>query len=71
MGMLPEYRPDQGEWLCGRCRLPLTQEKVPVFYLNSAFDVILPRCPQCGFTLVPKFLAQGKMLEVESLLEEK
>lgn len=32
-----------------------------VFYLNSAFDVFLPRCPQCGLTMVPKSLAEGKM----------
>ena len=40
-------------------------------YLNSAFDVMLPRCPQCGLTMVPKSLAEGKMLEVEALLEDK
>ena len=45
--------------------------KVQVFYLNSAFDVMLPRCPQCGLTMVPKSLAEGKMLEVEALLEDK
>ena len=35
------------------------------------FDVFLPRCPQCGLTMVPKSLAEGKMLEVETLLEDK
>ena len=38
---------------------------------RSAFDVMLPRCPQCGLTMVPKSLAEGKMLEVEALLEDK
>ena len=31
----------------------------------------LPRCPKCGLTQVPKSLAEGKMLEVEALLEDK
>ncbi|MBQ7586362.1 MAG: DNA-binding protein [Desulfovibrionaceae bacterium] len=71
MSMLPQYEPDYGKWVCGRCGVPLKQLKVPVFYLNSAFEVVLPRCPQCGKTLVPKSLAEGKMLEVEALLEDK
>ncbi|CAK7048128.1 MAG: hypothetical protein DESF_02019 [Desulfovibrio sp.] len=71
MSMGPNYGPDSGQWVCGRCREPLEQGKVPVFYLNSAFDVFLPRCPQCGLTLVPKSLAEGKMAEVEALLEDK
>ncbi len=71
MSMGPNYGPDGGQWVCGRCRVPLEQGKVPVFYLNSAFDVFLPRCQQCGLTLVPKTLAEGKMVEVEALLEDK
>ncbi|MBR4741811.1 MAG: DNA-binding protein [Desulfovibrio sp.] len=68
--VLPEFFAD-GHWICERCNVLLEQIKVPVFYLNSAFDVVLPRCPKCGFTLVPKSLAEGKMLEVETLLEDK
>ena len=71
MNQAPTYVPESGTWICGSCRLPLEQVKGPVFYLNSAFDVYLPRCPKCGQTLVPKSLAEGKMLEVETLLEDK
>ncbi|MDY3810193.1 DNA-binding protein [Desulfovibrio sp. PG-178-WT-4] len=71
MTMGPSYPPDGGQWRCGRCGCPLEQGKVQVFYLNSAFDVFLPRCPQCGLTMAPKSLAEGKMLEVEALLEDK
>ena len=71
MTMGPNYPPDPGQWLCARCRVPLEQSKVQVSYLNSAFDVLLPRCPCCGLTLVPCSLAEGKMLEVEALLEDK
>lgn len=71
MTMGPNYPPDDGRWICSQCRCPLEQGKVQVLYLNSAFDVFLPRCPRCGLTMVPKSLAEGKMLEVEALLEDK
>jgi hypothetical protein len=71
MSMGPNYGPDGGRWVCGRCGVPLEQIRTSVFYLNSAFDVVLPRCPQCGLTMVPRSLAEGKMLELEALLEDK
>lgn len=71
MSMAPNYPPDEGRWICAQCGCPLEQTKLQASYLNSAFDVSLPRCPQCGLTLVPKTLAEGKMAEVEALLEDK
>ena len=65
MAMEPNYAPDPGDWVC------LEQVKVQVGYLGSAFDVSLPRCPSCGLTMIPKSLAEGKMAEVEALLEDK
>lgn len=71
MSLEPNYGPDAGTWRCGCCGGELTQEKQQVFYLESAFDVVLPRCVACGLTLVPKSLALGRMVDVESLLEDK
>ena len=71
MAMEPNYAPDPGDWVCTRCQSPLEQVKVQVGYLGSAFDVSLPRCPSCGLTMIPKSLAEGKMAEVEALLEDK
>ena len=71
MGMEPNYGPDKGDWVCGRGGVPLEQMKVQACYMHSAFDVLLPRCPSCGLTLIPKSLADGKMAEVEALLEDK
>ena len=71
MTMGPSYPPDGGQWRCGRCGCPLEQGKVQVFFLNSAFDVFFPCCPQRGPTMAPKSLAVGKMLEGEALLEDK
>ena len=71
MSIGPNYSPDAGTWVCGCCSVPLVQQKMQVFYLESAFDVSLPACPQCGLVLVPKSLAEGKMQEVQALLEDK
>ncbi len=71
MSLGPSYEADHGQWICGRCGVPLEAGGLPVFYLQSAFDVQLPRCPKCGLTLVPKSLAEGKMREVEATVEDK
>lgn len=71
MTLEPNYGPDPGTWRCGKCGATLEQTKMQIFYLESAFDVILPRCVACNLTLVPKSLAEGRMLDVEALLEDK
>lgn len=71
MSMQPEYAPEGGDWMCQTCQKPLVQKKMQVQYLGNAFDVTLPQCPCCGQTLVPRSLAEGKMSEVEILLEDK
>lgn len=71
MALNPTYTPDEGEWICARCGGPLEQKTLAVKYLGSSFDVSLPTCPRCDLTLVPRSLAQGKMAEVEALLEDK
>ncbi len=58
-------------WICQKCQIPLEQLPVDIAYLDSNFQVLLPRCPQCGFTYIPEELALGKMLEVERILEDK
>jgi ribosomal protein S27AE len=58
-------------WSCGRCGRPLRPVSVNVEYMGSSFLVELPGCPDCGTTLIDAELAQGKMLEVEKLLEDK
>lgn len=58
-------------WLCARCDEKLVKSPVKISYMSSVFDVELPRCPKCGFTFIPPELANGKMLEVEKILEDK
>lgn len=71
MSIQPEYKPGDGDWMCATCGVPLEQKKMQARYLGNAFDVTLPQCPRCGQTFVPKTLAEGKMAEVEALLEDK
>ncbi|WP_294557295.1 DVU_1557 family redox protein [uncultured Mailhella sp.] len=71
MSLEPNFTTDGGDWVCARCNVPLEQIKVQALYMHSAFDVFLPRCPSCGLTLIPRTLAEGKMAEVEALLEDK
>jgi NAD-dependent SIR2 family protein deacetylase len=57
--------------VCQKCNVPLESGPVTVQYMENAFPVELPRCPQCGLVFVPEPLATGKMLEVEKALEDK
>lgn len=59
------------EWICSRCGVSLEIGKVDVGYLGSVFPVDLYRCAKCGQVFVPEELAEGKMAEVEKLLEDK
>lgn len=58
-------------WLCETCGTPLEVQPVDITYMGSSFQVELPRCPACGYTFIPPDLAEGKMREVEKLLEDK
>lgn len=60
-----------GDWVCRKCDTPLEILPVDVTYMGSSFQVELPRCAACGFTYIPPELAEGKMLEVERILEDK
>jgi len=63
--------PDEVEWICARCGEPLTLGEIEVAYLGSAFPVKLWHCKRCRLVLIPEELAQGRMLEVEKMLEDK
>ncbi len=58
-------------WLCETCKAPLEVLPADILYMGSSFTVDLPRCPKCGYTFIPPELAEGKMREVEQILEDK
>ena len=57
--------------VCDRCQVELEERDVQFSYLNRSFRHKVPRCPQCGQVYIPEELVNGRMREVEALLEEK
>ena len=58
-------------WVCGKCGAALERKPVDITYMGSSFNVELPCCASCGFVFIPPELANGKMEEVEKILEDK
>ncbi len=61
----------EGKLRCSKCGVPLIKSTAVFGYLDNAFPVELPVCPECGFVYVPEELALGKVLSVEKVLEDK
>jgi hypothetical protein len=66
-----DTRPEDLEWKCAGCDVPLVIGPVTVEYLGNRFTVDMAKCPKCGFVHVSEELALGKMAEVEQTLEDK
>jgi hypothetical protein len=56
---------------CGKCRQKLVLKKTVFSYLGHTFSHEVPVCPKCGRIFISKELAEGRMAEVEQLLEDK
>ena len=57
--------------LCGKCDLELIPQNTVLKYMGFDFNLTTPRCPGCGLVYIPPDLALGKMVEVETMLEDK
>ena len=57
--------------VCRKCSEKLTPKKVVFEYIGSNFTYDLPCCPKCGDVFISAELAEGKIAEVEQLLEDK
>ena len=58
-------------WTCGKCGVPLTPKNTVFSYMGMTFSHEVPSCPSCGTVFISKDLADGKMSEVEQLIEDK
>lgn len=58
-------------WKCRRCGETLKSRPALFDYMQRSFSEELLRCPKCGQVLVTSNLANGKMLQVEEMLEDK
>lgn len=65
------YESEGEELYCALCGVPLRSRRIELSYLGHTFGVEVPCCPECGQKYIPRSLAQGKMAEVETLLEDK
>lgn len=56
---------------CAKCEEELKITKTIFSYLGHTFAHEVPACPKCGKIYISKELAEGRMAEVEALLEDK
>ena len=58
-------------WACAKCGAVLVLKSKIFSYMGMTFSHEVPRCPICGMVFISKELADGKMAEVEQLMEDK
>jgi uncharacterized protein with PIN domain len=56
---------------CMKCGRELELKKVVFAYMGHTVAHEVPTCPKCGKVYVSEDLAEGRMAEVEQLLEDK
>jgi len=59
------------EMICVKCDRALVPKKTVFDYMNRSFSYEAMCCPVCGMIFIPEDLANGKMAEVERMIEDK
>jgi len=62
---------DTEGWICAKCGAAVAPKSMIFSYMGMTFSHDVPRCPVCGMVFISKDLADGKMAEVEQLMEDK
>jgi predicted RNA-binding Zn-ribbon protein involved in translation (DUF1610 family) len=57
--------------ICNRCGVPLENRKVLFEYMKRTYSHSVPVCPKCGKVYISRELAEGRMAEIETILEDK
>ena len=57
--------------ICDKCNVEMQLIEVQFKYLSRSFRYKVPRFPQCGQVSLPEELVNGRMSEVEAMIEEK
>ena len=57
--------------ICDKCNVEMQLIEVQFKYLSRSFRYKVPRSPQCGQESLPEELVNGRMSEVEAMIEEK
>ena len=58
-------------WRCAKCGEKLVMKRNVFHYMGRSFGHEVPTCPKCGKMFISKELAEGRMAEVEALMEDK
>ena len=56
---------------CSKCGEDLIMRQVTFSYMHRTFGHEVPVCPKCGKPYISRELAEGRMAEVEVVLEDK
>jgi hypothetical protein len=67
----PKNPQEEKKWRCAKCDCDLTTRNIIFTYLGMSFSHEALCCPKCRRVFIPKSLAEGKMAEVERLMEDK
>ena len=57
--------------ICDRCQVEMEELEAQFTYLKRTFRHKVDRCPKCGQVSLSEDLVDGRMSEVEALIEEK
>ena len=57
--------------ICDKCNVEMEEMDANFSYLDRTFRHKVLRCPQCGQVSLSEELVNGRMSEVEALIEEK
>ena len=57
--------------ICDRCKVEMQEMDTQFSYLGRSFRHKVNRCPECGQVCLSDELVNGRMSEVESMMEDK
>ena len=57
--------------LCSKCGMKMELGRTDFKYLGHNFHTEVMRCPRCGAVYIPQELAEGKIADAETALEDK
>jgi len=57
--------------ICVRCGQEMLPSEISLEYLGHKMTHSFPKCPVCGAVYIPEETVNGKIREVETVLEDK
>ncbi|MEG0829730.1 MAG: DNA-binding protein [Anaerovoracaceae bacterium] len=57
--------------ICDKCKVEMEEMEAQFSYLDRSFRHNIMRCPKCGQVCLSEEIVNGRMNEVEGLMEEK